>query len=126
MGGDIMQMSITTIDSPEEVISIPYLVGDEESRELLEDFARTVNGTGRSDTFSVSKRVFSTTHKMLDPTEWRKIFNYMDSTMWKPCNLYFEHLGGSITAKIQIRSTRQRGKRLTSFSTDLRDLTIDV
>lgn len=121
-----MQMSITTVDLTPEVIYVPYLSADEESREQLEDSGRTVSGTLRSDTYNGAKRRFTTTHKMLDPSEWRPLLNYMDSIAWKAISVYFEHLGGSITAKLTIRSTRSRGKRLTTFSADLRDLQIDV
>ena len=121
-----MQMYIITKDAIPENIEVPYLVSDEESRDLLEDFARTVTGTGRKDTYSGAKRKFTTTHTHLDPSQWRKIFNYMDSIMWGKISLYMEHLGGSINAYIQIRAPRQRGKRLTSFSTDLRELNIDI
>lgn len=121
-----MQMYIITKDTVPENIEVPYLVSDEESRELLEDFARTVTGSGRKDTYNGAKRKFTTQHKLLDPTQWRKIFNYMDSILWDKTSVYFDHLGGSINCYIQIRSTRQRGKRLTTFSTDLRDLSIDI
>lgn len=121
-----MQMYIITKDAVPENIEIPYLVSDEESRELLEDFARTVTGTARKDTYNGAKRKFTTIHTRLDPTQWRKIFNYMDSTLWGAVSVYFEHLKGSMLCYIQIRAPRQRGKRLTAFSNDLRELNIDI
>ena len=119
-----MQIKIITIDSPAQEIEIPYLIGMADSRELLDDTVRTVDGTLRSDTYNGAKRKITSTHKMVDQVTWRKIFNYLDSVQWQPTDVYFTHLGGTIACKINIQGTRTRGKR-TSFSTDLRDLQID-